>query len=325
MKCPHCQCENRKDAKFCLMCGERLGTLCPYCDAPLPAEARFCDQCGRGIEYSDTPLSPKHPAPGEFAEAPQRLETKVEHGEIFPPPIKQRGDDGSGPKLTQKGEGRTPAKAGSGMGIGLRSVPLYIYRDQWRPKTRFCLFLTIFYVIAMLFLILAYLYPENRLVRTANIFPIFWANFVFICFIFLLVAWCVYGILDFCYTALMRSKWFKPKLGEVLLDEGFVTEQELEEALAEQQMKLGEILLQQGSITQAQLKETLEEQSRAYKRLGVILRERGYVTDKDIQRALAQSSRRLGQILEEKGFVRGYELHLGLGRQRFGIRTLRWD
>ena len=220
---------------------------------------------------------------------------------------------------------RTPAKAGSGMGIGLRSVPLYIYRDQWRPKTRFCLFLTIFYVIAMLFLILAYLYPENRLVRTANIFPIFWANFVFICFIFLLVAWCVYGILDFCYTALMRSKWFKPKLGEVLLDEGFVTEQELEEALAEQQMKLGEILLQQGSITQAQLKETLEEQSRAYKRLGVILRERGYVTDKDIQRALAQSSRRLGQILEEKGFVRGYELHLGLGRQRFGIRTLRWD
>jgi len=317
MKCPICQSDNRRDAKFCLMCGERLLAVCPGCDAPLPAGAQFCDQCGGEVGDFPRAFPPMH-------HAPEGEEDRDDHGETSGPAAGPRDAGVPGASKDIEEGGGQSAQPIPGIGIGLRSLPLYIYREQWRPKTRFCLFLTIFYVIAMSFLLQAYLYPANPLVRMANIFPIFWANFVFLAFIFLLIAWCVYGILDFCYTALMRSRWFKPKLGEVLLEEGYVTEQELEEALSEQQMKIGEILLQKGCITQEQLEETLAEQKRASKRLGVILRERGYVTERDLQGALEQSNRRLGQILEEKGFLREHELHLGLGRQRFGLRTIRW-
>lgn len=324
--CPLCQYENRKEAKFCLMCGLRLSLTCPRCDAFLPARARFCDQCGWGTTSPDGLSQTKRPAPGGSTGVSKGPEAKMEGTEISRPPVKQADVDGSGPKPTQQDKGDTHPKAGPGMGPGLepglQSIPVYIYRKQWRPKTRLSLFLTIFYVITVLFLLQAYLYPGNPLVRMTSVFPIFWANFVLLGLIFLFVAWCIYGILVFCYAALMRSRWFRPKLGEVLLAEGYVTEKELEEALAEQQMKLGEILLQQGIITRAQLEEGLEEQNEDSKRLGVILRERGYVTDEDIQRALEWSCRRLGQILEEKGVLRGDELYLGLGRQRFGTRTL---
>ena len=49
MKCPKCQFENRKRAKFCLRCGDKLELKCPQCDNVLPIEAVFCDECGHDL------------------------------------------------------------------------------------------------------------------------------------------------------------------------------------------------------------------------------------------------------------------------------------
>jgi len=52
MKCPKCQSDNRKGARFCLKCGEKLEVKCPQCDKVLPIEALFCDECGHDLKES---------------------------------------------------------------------------------------------------------------------------------------------------------------------------------------------------------------------------------------------------------------------------------
>ncbi len=324
MECPSCRFENRKTAKFCIMCGEKMAANCPQCDAYLPAGARFCDQCGRVV------IPPAEPAPQE---RPSRegsgagaLHTRAGEGPEAPVSSKgQRDAASTGEGDPQAEKDAAAPYPGSSSGTLKRAVPLYIHRDHWRPKTRFCLFLTIFYVIAMSFLLSTYLFPDSPLNRMADIFHIFWANFVFLAFVFLLVAWCVYGIVDFCYFAIMRSRWFRPKLGKVLKEEGYVTDEELEEALVEQGRRLGDILVQQGWLTRDQLGAALEEQRKTAKRLGDILTEKGYISEAELQKALNLAGRRLGQILEEKGFLREHELYWCLGQQQFGVRTIKWD
>ena len=323
MECPACRFDNRKAAKFCTMCGEGMGASCPQCDAYLPAGAQFCDQCGRVV------IPPAEPTQGVSHEGSEVRAVKTRVGEDREVPASSKGQRDpagtAGGAAQEAGESAASPSPGFFPEMGKRSIPLYIHRDHWRPKTRFCLFLTIFYVIAMSFLLSTYFFPDSPLVRMADIFHIFWANFVFLAFVFLLVAWCVYGMVDFCYFALMRSRWFRPKLGEVLKEEGYVTEQELEEALAEQGRRTGEILVQQGSLTRNQLEASLEEQSKTSKRLGDILTDQGYVTEEELHKALDLVGRRLGQILEEKGFLREHELYWCLGQQRFGVRTIKWD
>lgn len=46
MKCPKCQYENRKGAKFCKKCGNKLELICPSCGHPFQADSIFCDECG---------------------------------------------------------------------------------------------------------------------------------------------------------------------------------------------------------------------------------------------------------------------------------------
>lgn len=48
-KCPKCGAPCAAGAKFCLECGEKLGTsktVCPECGTALPAGAKFCSNCG---------------------------------------------------------------------------------------------------------------------------------------------------------------------------------------------------------------------------------------------------------------------------------------
>ena len=52
MQCPHCQFENRKEAKFCKKCGKKLVLLCPSCGQPYQAEDQFCDECGHSLTPS---------------------------------------------------------------------------------------------------------------------------------------------------------------------------------------------------------------------------------------------------------------------------------
>jgi hypothetical protein len=323
MECPACRFDNRKTAKFCIMCGKKMGANCPVCDAYLPADAQFCDQCGHVLAPS-APFEPEEGGARSDPVLPSPEDSGTDAREIRGSSREQTVSARGG--KDQEEDAVAPAPyAGFSPDMGQGAIPLYIQRDHWRPKTRFCLFLTIFYVIAVSFLLSTYLFPDSPLVQMANIFNIFWANFFFLAFVFLLVAWCVYGMVDFCYFALMRSRWFRPKLGEVLKEEGYVTAEELAEALAEQGRRIGEILVQQGCITREELEKSLQQQRGTSKRIGDILLEKGYITQEDLHRALELADRRLGQILEEKGFLREYELYRCLGQQRFGVRTIKWD
>ncbi len=50
MRCPSCQEENPKDARFCMRCAVRLTPACERCGAELPAAARFCPGCALPVE-----------------------------------------------------------------------------------------------------------------------------------------------------------------------------------------------------------------------------------------------------------------------------------
>ncbi len=55
MKCPNCGYNNRKTARFCSECGERLELICPACRNEIEATSKFCDACGTSLIASSAP------------------------------------------------------------------------------------------------------------------------------------------------------------------------------------------------------------------------------------------------------------------------------
>ncbi len=105
-----------------------------------------------------------------------------------------------------------------------------------------------------------------------------------------------------------RSK--KLKIGEVLVQEGYITSKQLQEALAEQ-MKgdvyspLGEICINLRFISKLELQQVLKKyKKRIY--LGELLVNMGLLTEEEIQQALEVQKiegKKLGKILLENGFI----------------------
>ena len=65
--------------------------------------------------------------------------------------------------------------------------------------------------------------------------------------------------------AIKNEQLIKSRLGRLLINRGYITEAQLDEALviqASQQMMLGEVLIQKGWISEKELKRTLKHQSR---------------------------------------------------------------
>jgi class 3 adenylate cyclase/tetratricopeptide (TPR) repeat protein len=52
MKCPKCQFNNPEPAKFCVNCGQRVGTTCPICRVVNAAGHKFCSECGQSLTAS---------------------------------------------------------------------------------------------------------------------------------------------------------------------------------------------------------------------------------------------------------------------------------
>jgi class 3 adenylate cyclase/tetratricopeptide (TPR) repeat protein len=65
MKCPKCQFDNRKSAKFCLKCGESLELKCAQCGKSLPPSAKFCDGCGQKFDEDEAIEKVEHVIDGE--------------------------------------------------------------------------------------------------------------------------------------------------------------------------------------------------------------------------------------------------------------------
>jgi class 3 adenylate cyclase len=55
MKCPECQFENRKGAKFCIECGTKLEIYCSKCNHLNLPISKFCEECGSKLK-----LLPEH-------------------------------------------------------------------------------------------------------------------------------------------------------------------------------------------------------------------------------------------------------------------------
>ena len=59
MKCPKCQFENRKGARFCGECRHEFEVTCPECRTNNRAGNKFCDECGDDLSKSTEAASPK--------------------------------------------------------------------------------------------------------------------------------------------------------------------------------------------------------------------------------------------------------------------------
>ncbi len=55
MKCPDCQSENPKSAKFCVECGNKLEMKCPKCGFGNSPSFKFCAECGYKLDHPYEP------------------------------------------------------------------------------------------------------------------------------------------------------------------------------------------------------------------------------------------------------------------------------
>ncbi|HSE85047.1 MAG TPA: adenylate/guanylate cyclase domain-containing protein [Candidatus Binatia bacterium] len=78
MLCPQCQCENLPDSIFCDQCGTRVETVCSHCGEPNRREARFCRICGQIINQTATIAPARVPGvPSPDSYVPRHLAEKI--------------------------------------------------------------------------------------------------------------------------------------------------------------------------------------------------------------------------------------------------------
>ena len=194
--------------------------------------------------------------------------------------------------------------------------------DSLHIKTRVSIFLLLFYLALIIFMAGEHFYPNSPLVHMTGVFDNYWANTILITSFLLVLSFILYWIFDFIYSNLIIGKIKKPKLGEMLLNEGYISDNELEEALAIQDRRFGDILLESGRLTREQLDQALEYQKQTSGKLGQILKKMEFSTDKDIDWALNKLNRKLGDILREKGLLSDYNLYWILRRQLYGAKQI---
>jgi len=78
------------------------------------------------------------------------------------------------------------------------------------------------------------------------------------------------------------------RLGELLVEKGMISQEELDKALENQQIMLGEVLLKHQFISEEQLKKALEQQKETFQPLGEILIQAGWITDQEMEQALRE-------------------------------------
>jgi class 3 adenylate cyclase/tetratricopeptide (TPR) repeat protein len=67
MRCPQCQHENPRGARFCNACGTGLAEGCPACGHVNPPGSRFCSACGGTLAAGEHPPAPtRFDSPGAY-------------------------------------------------------------------------------------------------------------------------------------------------------------------------------------------------------------------------------------------------------------------
>jgi hypothetical protein len=144
-------------------------------------------------------------------------------------------------------------------------------------------------------------------------------NLIFLMTLFLAVSILAADAVEFLYLRLRRLPWFRPRLGEILVTRGFISDAELSDALEEQRLRIGELLAKNGRVTSMELDRAADfQQSRQGLRFGEALVELGYASPHDVSWALERRNRKLGKILVEQGLITEYDLRRTLGRRWYG-------
>ena len=188
-----------------------------------------------------------------------------------------------------------------------------------RPRTWFYIFLGTYVGCWVLFLSVGMIGKNTYLSRLADTFENDIANFLLLTNLFLLVALVIAETLKLVHRLLLPFRPFRPRLGDVLIGQGYLTEEQLQEALDIQRMKLGDVLVESGYITREQLAHALlDQQRKAHRKLGEVLLDLGYATAQDIKWGLSRLNRKLGRILVEMELIRDDDLRKILARMWYG-------
>ncbi|MEW6673585.1 MAG: hypothetical protein AB1427_17970 [Thermodesulfobacteriota bacterium] len=148
----------------------------------------------------------------------------------------------------------------------------------------------------------------SEIIQSFDIFGHEHDNFIFLIIAFVFVSYLLTELTVCIGRLVSRMSWQTPKIGEILVSQGYITREQLYQALKEQSLRIGEILLREGRITQQQLHHALALQKKNKLRLGEILTKLGYSNPEDIRWALDRSQRRLGKILREKNLISDYDM-----------------
>jgi ribosomal protein L40E len=275
---------------------------CPKCQHENREDAQFCMQCGEKLALKCFECGKILPLSAEYCD-------RCGHGALFA--SKKTVAASEREEETEVVKDDSPLEA-----------PAPKPEVEISPRTRIFLYVAILYAIILTFLAVSLVSPGSSVARAASLFGSLWANFIFLGLCFVVAAFLVYGGVYFCCKGLLRTKWVQPKLGKMLVSDGYITKEQLKEALAEQEQKIGEVLLQAGRVSAQQLDEALNQQKKMRARLGDLLIAMGFATEEDINWALGKVHRRLGEILQDKGLLAEHDLDWVLGEQQFGSRRI---
>ena len=100
-------------------------------------------------------------------------------------------------------------------------------------------------------------------------------------------------------------------IGEILLDDGVITQEQLDNALRNKNRKIGEILVDKGITTPDKIEEAVREQ----KPLGEMLIKKGEITESQLEKALKEQDRKTGEVLVQDGATSPDKIDSALQRQ----------
>jgi hypothetical protein len=278
--------------------GKRI-MKCPKCQHENREEAQFCLECGEKLALKCYECGKILPLSAKFCD-------RCGHGSLFG--LQKKSWPLEPLEETHSGE--------------QDSLPAPGPEAEISPRTRVFLYVAILYAVMLVFLALSFVSPAGSVARGANVFQSFWANFIFLGLCFVVASFLMYGVVYFGIKRLLMTKWGQPKLGKLLVSDGYITREQLQEALAEQEQRIGEVLLEDGRVSAHQLEEALRQQKTMKARLGDLLMGLGFVTEEDIHWALGKLHRRLGEILRDKGLLTEHDVDWALGRQQYGARKI---
>ncbi|MGD8367590.1 MAG: hypothetical protein PVG78_08110 [Desulfobacterales bacterium] len=186
-------------------------------------------------------------------------------------------------------------------------------------KAKWQITVSVFVVCWVLYFLIPCVKGRQCLAEISNLFESDAVNLIFLMTLFLTLSVLAADAAEFFFLRLRRLPWFRPRLGEILVTRGFITESELCCALEEQRLRIGELLAKYGRVSTIELDQAADlQRSREGLRFGEALLELGYVSSHDVSWALERRNRKLGKILVEQGLINEYDLRRTLGRMWYG-------